>query len=52
VWAQSVVRLTDTCQLSYLDEKIDNTDALIDETVYDLYGLTDEEAEMVEEAVE
>jgi type I restriction-modification system DNA methylase subunit len=34
-----------------LDEKIQRTDALIDEIVYDLYGLTDEEIEIVEEAV-
>ncbi|MCX2819960.1 hypothetical protein EGH25_11425 [Haladaptatus sp. F3-133] len=34
-----------------LDEKIESTDALIDETVYDLYGLTDEETEIVEEAL-
>jgi hypothetical protein len=35
-----------------LDEKIERTDDLIDEIVYDLYGLTDEEIEVVEEAVE
>ncbi|PSQ39440.1 restriction endonuclease [Halobacteriales archaeon QS_9_68_42] len=34
-----------------LDEKIRRTDDLIDEIVYDLYGLTDEEIEIVEEAV-
>jgi hypothetical protein len=34
-----------------LDEKIQKTDDLIDEIVYDLYGLTDEEIEIVEEAV-
>ncbi|MDY6774838.1 MAG: restriction endonuclease [Halobacteria archaeon] len=34
-----------------LDEKIEKTDTLIDEIVYDLYGLTDEEIEIVEEAV-
>jgi hypothetical protein len=34
-----------------LDEKIQRTDDLIDDIVYDLYGLTDEEVEMVEEAV-
>jgi len=34
-----------------LDEKIEKTDALIDEIVYDLYGLTDEEIEIVEDAV-
>jgi hypothetical protein len=33
------------------DEKIQRTDDLIDEIVYDLYGLTDEEIEIVEEAV-
>ena len=32
-----------------LDEK---TDQLIDEIVYDLYGLTDEEIEIVESAVQ
>jgi type II restriction/modification system DNA methylase subunit YeeA len=31
-----------------LDEKIVKTDRLIDEIVYDLYGLTDEEIEVVE----
>jgi hypothetical protein len=35
-----------------LDEKIERTDALIDEIVYELYGLTDEEIEVVESAVE
>jgi len=34
-----------------LEAKIEETDALIDEIVYDLYGLTDEEIEIVEEAV-
>ena len=34
-----------------LDEKIEQTDRLIDEIVYELYGLTDEEIEIVEEAV-
>ena len=34
-----------------LDEKIRRTDDLIDEIVYGLYGLTDEEIEIVEEAV-
>ena len=34
-----------------LDAKIKKTDALIDEIVYDLYDLTDEEIEIVEEAV-
>jgi hypothetical protein len=34
-----------------LDEKIQRTDDLIDDIVYDLYGLTDEEIEIVEEAV-
>ena len=34
-----------------LDAKIERTDALIDEIVYELYGLTDEEIEIVEEAV-
>ncbi len=35
-----------------LDKKIKQTDQLIDEIVYELYGLTDEEIEIVEEAVE
>jgi len=34
-----------------LDAKIESTDALIDEIVYELYGLTDEEIEIVEKAV-
>jgi type II restriction/modification system DNA methylase subunit YeeA len=34
-----------------LDTKIERTDELIDEIVYELYGLTDEEIEIVEEAV-
>lgn len=34
-----------------LEEKIEHTDELIDETVYDLYGQTDEEIEIVEETV-
>ena len=34
-----------------LEAKIEKTDRLIDEIVYDLYGLTDEEIEIVEEAV-
>ena len=34
-----------------LEEKIENTDQLIDEIVYDLYDLTDEEIEIVESAV-
>ncbi|WP_435077774.1 Eco57I restriction-modification methylase domain-containing protein [Halococcus sp. AFM35] len=33
------------------DEKIERTDELIDEIVYELYGLTDEEIEIVEGAV-
>jgi len=34
-----------------LDAKIERTDDLIDQIVYDLYGLTDEEIEIVEDAV-
>ncbi|MFB6130340.1 MAG: Eco57I restriction-modification methylase domain-containing protein [Salinigranum sp.] len=34
-----------------LDAKIEKTDALIDEIVYHLYGLTDEEIELVEASV-
>ncbi|MES3161074.1 MAG: N-6 DNA methylase [Halorubrum sp.] len=34
-----------------LDAKIEQTDQLIDEIVYELYGLTDEEIEIIEEAV-
>jgi hypothetical protein len=34
-----------------LEAKIERTDELIDEVVYELYGLTDEEIEIVEEAV-
>ncbi|ELY78237.1 putative restriction/modification enzyme [Natrinema pallidum DSM 3751] len=35
-----------------LDEKIEKTDRLIDQIVYDLYGLTDEKIEIVESAVQ
>ena len=35
-----------------LERKIKRTDQLIDEIVYDLYGLTDEEIEIVESAVQ
>ena len=35
-----------------LDEKIEMTDQLIDQIVYDLYDLTDEEIEIVESAVQ
>ncbi|MBP1922929.1 type II restriction/modification system DNA methylase subunit YeeA [Halorubrum alkaliphilum] len=35
-----------------LDDRIARTDRLIDEIVYELYGLTDEEIEIVENAVE
>jgi adenine-specific DNA methylase len=35
-----------------LEEKIEKTDQLIDEIVYDLYGLTNEEIEIVESAVQ
>lgn len=38
-------------QAEELDEKIEKTDDLIDQIVYELYGLTDEEIEIVEEAV-
>jgi type II restriction/modification system DNA methylase subunit YeeA len=34
-----------------LEAKIAKTDRLIDEIVYELYGLTEEEIEIVEEAV-
>ncbi len=34
-----------------LEAKIEKTDQLIDEIVYELYGLTEEEIEIVEEAV-
>nr|WP_246049048.1 hypothetical protein [Natronomonas salsuginis] len=34
-----------------LEAKIEKTDRLIDEIVYELYGLTDEEIAIVEEAV-
>lgn len=35
---------------SRLQRRIDATDRLIDQLVYNLYGLTDEEVEMVKEA--
>ncbi|MFC7130554.1 Eco57I restriction-modification methylase domain-containing protein [Haloferax chudinovii] len=34
-----------------LEEKIEQTDTLIDEIVYELYGLTEEDIEIIEEAV-
>jgi hypothetical protein len=34
-----------------LEEKIERTDDLIDDIVYDLYGLTNQEIEIVEDAV-
>ncbi|EMA57246.1 putative restriction/modification enzyme [Halorubrum lipolyticum DSM 21995] len=34
-----------------LDAKIEQTDQLIDEIVYELYGLTEEDIAIVEEAV-
>jgi hypothetical protein len=39
-------------QTDKIDNKIKKTDQLIDEIVYDLYGLTDEEIEIVESAVQ
>jgi len=41
----------ETARAAELDGKIERTDDLIDEIVYELYGLTDEEIEIVEEAV-
>ena len=35
-----------------LEEKVEKTDRLIDEIVYDLYELTDEEIEIVESTVQ
>ncbi|MFC7251924.1 Eco57I restriction-modification methylase domain-containing protein [Halomicroarcula sp. GCM10025324] len=46
---ESYVQTTE--RAAELEEKIDRTDELIDEIVYELYGLTDEEIEIVEEAV-
>ena len=40
-----------TARAEELETKIERTDALIDESVYELYGLTDEEIAIVEEAV-
>jgi hypothetical protein len=40
-----------TARADELDAKIQRTDDLIDEIVYELYGLTDEEIEIVEESV-
>ncbi|WP_280585071.1 restriction endonuclease [Halorubrum sp. Boch-26] len=34
-----------------LDAKIEQTDRLIDEIVYELYGVTEDEIEIVEEAI-
>ncbi|EMA52027.1 putative restriction/modification enzyme [Halococcus morrhuae DSM 1307] len=50
--AGGIERYTDARErAAELDEKIEKTDALIDEIVYELYGLTDEEIAIVEEAV-
>jgi hypothetical protein len=50
--ADDLRRYTETKERAdELDEKIEKTDRLIDEIVYDLYDLTDEEIEIVEEAV-
>jgi len=40
-----------TKRAAELAEQIERTDALVDGIVYELYGLTDEEIEIVEEAV-
>ncbi|PSQ30794.1 restriction endonuclease, partial [Halobacteriales archaeon SW_6_65_46] len=40
-----------TARAAELDEQIEQTDALIDELVYELYGLTDEEIAIIEERV-
>lgn len=40
-----------TILLSSSPAKIEQTDQLIDDIVYELYGLIDEEVEIVEEAV-
>ena len=39
-------------QADELDKKIEKTDYIIDEIVYELYGLTDDEIEIVESAVQ
>lgn len=50
--ADDLNRYMDTVERAEeLDEKIEKTDQLIDEIVYELYGLTDEEIEIVEEAI-
>jgi type II restriction/modification system DNA methylase subunit YeeA len=50
--ADGLERYTETKKRAdELDEKIQRTDDLIDEIVYELYGLTDEEIEIVEDAV-
>nr|WP_235168118.1 hypothetical protein [Halobacterium salinarum] len=50
--ADDLRRYTETKERAdELDKKIEKTDKLIDEIVYDLYDLTDEEIEIVEEAV-
>ena len=47
-----VDRYTDAVErAAELDERIERTDALIDELVYELYGLTDEEIAIVEDTV-
>jgi len=46
-----VIRRLRKARAEELDAKIEHTDDLIDEIVYELYELTDEEIEIVEEAV-
>ncbi|SNZ13266.1 hypothetical protein SAMN06269185_2098 [Natronoarchaeum philippinense] len=46
---ESYVQTTERAE--ELEAKIEKTDELIDEIVYELYGLTDDEIEIVEEAV-
>nr|WP_224830351.1 hypothetical protein [Saliphagus infecundisoli] len=45
-------RIIALAEVEELEEKIERTDHLIDEIVYDLYGLIDEEIEIIEEARE
>ncbi|MWG36154.1 Eco57I restriction-modification methylase domain-containing protein [Halomarina oriensis] len=50
--AQGLQNYTETVERAEeLEAKIERTDALIDDIVYELYGLTDEEIEIVEESV-
>ncbi len=45
----TIIRRSRADRAEELDAKIEQTDRLIDEIVYELYGLTDEEIEIVDD---